>query len=495
MVKDESQAAARTKVGNVDLRGYVASLEDAGLLKRITVEVNLKHELGAISALNMDRNGPALLFENIKGYPGHSLVTNLMDSPEKLALGFGTAPDGRAIIRKIRESKEKLIPPVVVETGLCQEEVHTGHDVDLYEFPTPWWHEGDGGQYIGTTAAVITADADTGHTNYGLYRAMIKDKQNLTLNARGRPFGETPRGYGTAMHIFQNEVNGRPTPIALALGMDPRLTYSGAQSVPSQEYPHAEYALAGALGGEAVPLVRCVTNPSLLVPAYAEIIIEGEVMPGVRTTEGPHGESPGFYSHSDLAFLMKVTCITHRKKPLSYGLICRQHEDYPKWLFTDAFRESNSHIEQITDMYIPDHVGASHALMAVIGVRVNSPEEVDYVIQNLRGAPEAYGSRMPRWTILVDEDCDIRDWDDVLWRVMQGVMPDVHMRIGPRDRPSPHDPLTDLYGGKTSSVVIDATFRAKRGPGGEIVRFKPVNKVTNDLKAQVLSRWKEFGLE
>lgn len=102
---------------------------------------------------------------------------------------------------------------------------------------------------------------------------------------------------------------------------------------------------------------------------------------------------------------------------------------------------------------------------------------------------------MPRWTILVDEDCDIRDWDDVLWRVMQGVMPDVHMRVGPRDRPSPHDPLTDLYGGKTSSVVIDATFRAKRGPGGEIVRFKPVNKVTNELKAQVLSRWKEFGLE
>ncbi|MEE8115015.1 MAG: hypothetical protein V3T23_11765, partial [Nitrososphaerales archaeon] len=127
MVKDESQASARTKVGNVDLRGYVASLEDAGLLKRITTEVDLKHELGAISALNMDRNGPALLFENIKGYPGHSLVTNLMDSPEKLALGFGTAPDGWAIIRKIRESKEKLIPPVVVETGLCQEEVHTGH--------------------------------------------------------------------------------------------------------------------------------------------------------------------------------------------------------------------------------------------------------------------------------------------------------------------------------------------------------------------------------
>ncbi|NIO10528.1 MAG: hypothetical protein GTO40_21980, partial [Deltaproteobacteria bacterium] len=94
MAKDKT--FVQTNLGNEDLRGYVARLEKAGHLKRIAAAVDLKHELGAISAITLDRNGPALLFENIKGYPGHSLVTNVMDSAEKLALGFGTLPDGRA---------------------------------------------------------------------------------------------------------------------------------------------------------------------------------------------------------------------------------------------------------------------------------------------------------------------------------------------------------------------------------------------------------------
>ncbi|MGH7771893.1 MAG: UbiD family decarboxylase [Candidatus Binatia bacterium] len=494
-------SSERPRVDYRDLRGYLRLLESAGLLQRIEAEVDLKYEIGAICVRSLDRRGPGLLFENIKGYKGMPLVSNIISTTEQLAIAFGTEADDLKIHEVIQTGKANPIPGRVVEAGPCQEEIHQEEGVDAYEFPTPWWHELDGGQYIGTTAGVITADPDTGFINMGMYRVMIKDRNTLAINARGpHPVGEAPlgpqsKGYGGHTHILKNESRGKSAPIAIAIGMDPLLTYAAGQGVPSDKLRHAEYAVAGGIRGEGVELVKCKTN-DLLVPAFSEIVLEGEVLAGERTTEGPHGESQGFYGWNDQAFVMRVRCIAHRKNPINYGLICRCHEDYPKFMLSAGLRAKLAKIEHVKEVYVPEIGGGGMGLMAIIAVHVRSPAEIESIIEAIKGIPyESYTSHKPRWSILVDEDCDLTDWEDVMWRVAMGVMPDKDLRVGPRTDPITHEPLADLYASKASSVIIDATFRSKQGTIKGKEGFPPVDKVSKELMSKVAARWEEYGLK
>lgn len=494
----ENQARLeRARAEYSDLRGYLRLLEEAGLLKHVKAEVDLRHEIGAISVKSLKMKGPGLLFENIKGYPGMRLAANILSTTGQLAIAFGTEADDLKLYEAIQAGKANPVPPCPVEGGLCQEDVHTGDEVNVYEFPTPWWHELDGGQYIGTTAGIITADPETGYLNMGMYRAMIKDKNTLALNMRGpHPVGEEPdkRGYGGHTHILKYEAKGKAAPIAIAIGMDPLLTYVAAQGVPSAEVEHAEYAVAGAWRGAPVELVKCKTN-DLLVPAWAEIILEGEALLNERAAEGPHGESQGFYGWNEQAFVMKVKCISHRKDPINYGLICRPHEDYPKFMMSAGLRARLKEMELIKDIYAPEVGGGGQGLMAIVAARVGGPEDVEKVVEAINNVPrESYIARKPRWLIIVDEDCDVTDWEDVMWRVALAVMPDKDVKIGPRSDSISHEPLADIYDGKGSSIVVDATFRSKRGKVKGREGFPPVNKVSKDLMAKVEARWKEYGL-
>jgi len=472
-----------------DLRGYLSLLEAGGLLKRVKAEVDLKHEIGAICVKSLKRRGPGLLFENIKGYKGMPLVTNILSRTEQLAVAFGTEADHLKIYEVIHEAKSVPISPRIVEEAPCQEEIHVGDDVDVYEFPTPWWHELDAGQYIGTTAGVITVDPDTGYLNLGMYRAMIKDKNTLSLNIRGpHAVGEDPnkRGkrYGGHTQILKHEVQGKSVPISIAIGMDPLLTFVAAQAAPSDKVEHAEYALVGSWRGEPVELVKCKTN-DLLVPAWAEIILEGEVLLNQRTIDGPHGERDGFYRRNNQAFVMRIKCITHRKNPINYGLICAPHEDYPKFIFSAGLRAALEGVSCIKEVYVPEMGGG---LMAIVSATVRSPGDVEKVIKSVHTVPEEYNiSRKPRWLIIVDDDCDVNDWEDVLWRVVRGVMPDKDVRIGPRTDRIVQEALADVYNAKASSIVIDATVRSKEA-------FPPINKVSRDLMSRIEARWKEYGI-
>ncbi len=494
--------SVRPRMEYRDLRGFLKLLEAAGLLKRIQAEVDLKYEIGAICARSLDRRGPGLCFENIKGYRGMSLVANILSTTEQLAIAFGTEADDLKIHEVIQAGKASPIPPQVVEAGPCQEEIHFGDAVDLYEFPTPYWHERDGGPYIGTTAGLITADPDTGFINMGMYRLMIKDRNTLAANVKGpHPVGQLPivpqgkGGYGAHTHILKNEALGRPTPMAIAIGLDPFLTYVAGQALPSERLEHAEYAVAGGIRRERAELVKCKTN-DLLVPAYGEIVLEGEVIPNERAEEGPHGESQGFYGWNDQAFVIKVRCITHRKEPINYGLICRCREDYPKFLLSAGLSSKLAAIEQVREVYMPEIGGGGMGLIAILAARVSSRAEVERIIEAVQKIPyESYTSRKPRWTIIVDDDCDLRNWEDVMWRVAMGVMPDKDVRIGPRVDFITHEPLADLYDSKASSIIIDATFRSRHGKVKGREGFPPVDKVSKELMSKVEARWKEYGLE
>lgn len=478
--------------GYDDIRGYVEALEGAGMLRRVTAEVDLKHEIGAISVRALERGGPAIVFENVKDYPGMPLATNLLTTDERVAFALGVDPDHEKIYEKILVGMENRLGSVVRATGPCKEEVLTGDRVDIYKFPTPWWHELDGGQFIGTTHAFITADPDSGVHNMGAYRVMIKDKDTLSVQIRGsHPLGERldpadngRQGGDGLRHVLKNEAKGLPTPCAIALSMDPLLTMASGSPVPADAEGMTEYEAAAAWRGKPTELVKCETN-DLHVPANAEIIIEGEVVPNVRTPEGPHGESNGFYVAHQETFLVKVKGITHRAKPLSYGLYCWMVEDYPRDLFRGAsFQRRMVEQQGMTNVKRVQVAKVGRNGMVIVSAKMQSAEDPRRIME----AAWAVGGE--RWVVVVDEDCDVRSWTDVLWRVTYFAEPGKHIIQGPEKATRGHatENPDDPFEPPTCGLGIDATMHFKG------YSFNPVNRVSNELMSKVASRWSEYGL-
>ena len=226
----QQKPATNSYVGYKDLREYLALLESKGLLKRITAEVDPVHELGAITARSLERKGPALLFENIKGYKGKPLVTNIISTTQQLAVAFNAEPEEEQIHERVVRGMVERIPSVVVTNGPCKEVILTGDDIDINIVPTPVWHEHDGGRYLGTTSGFVTRDPVTGDLNMGSYRVMILDKNTVTMAGGIRGRGLTTGAAG-GDHILENEAEGKPTHVAITLGMDPLLVLASGSPV------------------------------------------------------------------------------------------------------------------------------------------------------------------------------------------------------------------------------------------------------------------------
>jgi 4-hydroxy-3-polyprenylbenzoate decarboxylase len=305
--------------------------------------------------------------------------------------------------------------------------------------------------------------------------------------------GATPpqsSGYGGAgdrngaNHVLENEAKGLPTPCAIVLGMDPLLTLSAGTAVPADENGLMEYDAAGAWAGRPVELVRCETS-DLLVPANAEIVLEGEVVPYERVNDGPHGESTGFYNQYLKTFKVRITAITHRKNPISFGLTCGRIEDYPRPLMRSnsimASLVSKSGLTNIKEVFFPD---AGRSGFLIIRAQITSPEQPKQIID------AAYEHLRYRWVIVVDEDCDVRDWNDVMWRIVSSVTPEDHMWMGREFPESPPDTGTVEFVPPTHGMAFDATFHEKtyRYPMPHIA------KPSMEILKRVASRWGELGI-
>ena len=357
----------RDPVAYKSMREYMMILEERGLLKRITAPVDLDYEVGAISYRDLVRTGPGLLFENIKDNPDKQLVTNIMYSLDQLAIAFNGPKDWVKLHDIVKEGMSDRMASVKVDDGPVKEVKIFGEDVDLGEIPTPLWHELDGGRYIATTAGVVTVDPQTGAHNMGQYRSMIIDRNHTTVKIQGDfkvgatpPKGSTYGGAGDrngAVHVLENEAEGKNTPCAIALGMDPLLVLAAGTAVPENEGGLAEYEAAGAWAGRPVELVKCETI-DVWVPAESEYILEGEIIAGERHFDGPHGESSGFYNKNYEVFVFQVNAITHRKDPINFGLICGRIEDYPRPLMRSGSilqtLVSKSGLTNIREVHFPD---------------------------------------------------------------------------------------------------------------------------------------------
>jgi 4-hydroxy-3-polyprenylbenzoate decarboxylase len=295
-----------------DMRDFVAKGEEVGLCQRVTAEVDWNLELSHIAKLNEEASGPALLFENVKGYDT-PVITSVCTTTARLALIMGMPLESTLVdlYEEWARLGENLVAPKMVDSSAapCKENILTGDDIDLFKFPVPQWYPRDGGRYMGTAHFIISKDPETGWVNLGTYRSQLLGKDKLgTMLIKGKHADIMLKKY---------QAMGKPMPVASVIGCDPLLFILGAARVSAFT---GEYDVAGALRGEPVEVVQGETS-DLPIPAHAEIVIEGEVDADKFMEEGPFGEYTGYYSGvgTNPRNFIDVKCITHRNNPILWG--------------------------------------------------------------------------------------------------------------------------------------------------------------------------------
>lgn len=385
------------------IREFLDALDKSEEVVRIKEEVDWELEAGAINRRCYETQGPAVFFENIKDYPGHRLFGGSLGTYRRVAIALGLDPETPvASIHKEYERREQNpIKPVVVDSGPCKENLMIGEDVDLSMFPAPMIHDGDGGRYLGTWDIVVTEDPVRGWTNWGMYRFMINTRRTMS----GDPSPISHLGIVFRENYLPQK---KPMPMALVIGADPlsHMVATGGYGIGVDE---AE--IAGALRGEPVELVKCETN-DLLVPAHAEIVVEGEILPDGIAPEGPFGEYPGYRTgKARTGVLCQVKAVTYRNDPI-LTMICLgvPVDDASVAAALSAGisikRRLKRHDIPVTDVYAPPE-GVTH--LVVIGVK-SGGREMAKRIRDVFLARRVMVNKI----IMVDEDVDVYNMREVL---------------------------------------------------------------------------------
>lgn len=291
----------------VDLREFLAKLEEKDDLVRVQKEVDWNLEAAAIARRTMEAQGRVPLFENVKDYPGYRLCGDYLATFGRMAMALDLPHEAsfREILEAFLKKGAHPIKPNRVSSGSCKEVIHTGDDVDLLKLPVPMVHGTDGGRYLGTLNVGMFKDPDSDWVNWGMYRLMLHDRNSLGILII--PFQHV----GTIFRKYESR--GQPMPYVAAIGLDPAIQIGAASAIPEGEN---EMDFIGGLRGKPLDLVKAETC-DLLVPASAEIVIEGEILPKARKPEGPFGEYQGYsVSGSFPRPIFKVNAITHRKNPI-----------------------------------------------------------------------------------------------------------------------------------------------------------------------------------
>ncbi|MGC2162646.1 MAG: UbiD family decarboxylase, partial [Silvibacterium sp.] len=494
-----------------DLREWIKALEKAGELKRVREEVDPvleiaeitdrvskigKRGVGKESALKgYAPGGPALLFENVKGYPGTSVLMNQFGSERRMKLALDLDPDkpdsldevaGR--IRALLEVKspegflEKLkMLPVLAEVGKffpktvatkdapCKQ-VILRENFSVLDFPVLQCWPMDSGRFI-TLPCVVTRDPKTGKRNVGMYRMQVYDGQTTGMHwQRQKNAAEHLRerlraaaGESAAAHVnAMAETAGGTTRIALAnvkddrlevavaIGTDPATTFAAIVPAPPEV---EEYLIAGFLRQKPVELVQCETV-DLQVPAQAEIVLEGYVKLDELRAEGPFGDHTGFYTMEEEYPVFHITCITHRKDPVYAATIVGKPPMEDAWMgkaveriFLPLMRLT---LPEIVDINLPVEA-VFHNLM-IVSIKKSYAGQARKVMHGIWSMGQAMFTKC---VIVVDEDCDVQDIGEVTLRVANNIDPerDIQFTLGPVDSLD-HSSRLPNYGSK---MGIDAT--------------------------------------
>jgi 4-hydroxy-3-polyprenylbenzoate decarboxylase len=517
-----------------DLREWIAALDRAGELRRVKAEVDPILEITEITdrVSKSPGGGRALMFENVKGYPGSSVLINQFGSARRmnLALGVESLDEVAQRIHQFLDVKSpagllekiKMLPmladmgkffPRTVSTGPCKEVINKD-GFSLLDFPVLQCWPKDGGRFI-TLPCVITRDPRTGKRNVGCYRMQVYDRSTAgmhwqrqkvgaehyremlrrTANAGESP-ASTQQSSSAAVDVMARTSGGsvlapsdQPSgkmEVAVAIGTDPALTFCSIVPAPPDV---EEFLIAGFLRQQPVELVKCETV-DLEVPATAEIVLEGYVQLDELRTEGPFGDHTGFYSLEDQYPVFHVTCVTHRKNPIYSATIVGKPPMEDGWMgkaveriFLPLMRVT---IPELVDINLPVE-GIFHNLM-LVSIRKSYPGQARKVMNAIWSLGQAMFTKV---IVVVDEDVNVQDLGEVTLKALNHIDPerDIQFTLGPVDSLDHASRLPD-YGSK---MGVDAT---RKWPAEGFTRPWPDEiRMDEKTKAAVDRKWKDLGLD
>ncbi|MDP2720008.1 MAG: UbiD family decarboxylase [Dehalococcoidia bacterium] len=473
-----------------EMRQFCEALERTGDLVRIKKEVDWELEAAAISRRSLETIGPATLFEKIKDYPpGYRILGGVQATYRRVAVSLGMPPDSPipAIYREYEEREQTPVKPVIVKTGPCKENIMVGKDVDLFSFPAPLIHDGDGGRYMGTWDVVINQDPDSGWTNWGMYRFMIYNRDSLT----GDPSFASQLGF-----IFKEKFipKKKSMPVAIVIGADP-LCHMVATAGYGIGVDEVDYA--GALRKEPVELVKAETS-NLLVPARAEIVVEGEILPDVIAAEGPFGEYPGYRTgKSRTGLVCKVKAVTYRSNPIltmiSLGVPL---DDSSVAAALTASISLKRRLKRpgipVTNVYAPAE-GVTH--LVVVGVK-SGGRNVAKQIADIITARRAAMNKI----VVVDEDVDVFNMMQVIHALsvkchpLRGIILD-EVPAGKANELTPCYSLEERTHKTGGLAIFDATWPPEWPKETLPIKSSFSDIYPAEIKEKVLRNWKEYGLK
>jgi len=553
-----------------DLRDWIRALEKSGELKKVGVEVSPELEITEITDRvskagsreqgvgnkkpdHLPRGkyapaGPALLFENVKGHPGHKVLMNQFGSERRMAMALGVerldeiaeritglmnvkAPGGGFLdklkmLPQLAELGNVFPKTVQAKDAPCKEVILKWRDgradFDLNAFPILkcWPH--DGGRFI-TLPCVHTRDPRNGKRNIGMYRMQVYDGQTTgmhwqrqkvaaehfrnalraaalwtggeagTASARVAAMAESAGGsvmipdgpVGGIPQVSFGNRKGSRLEVAVAIGTEPALTFSAIVPAPPEV---EEFMIAGFLRGKPVEIVKCETV-DLEVPASAEIVLEGYVELSEMRSEGPFGDHTGFYTMAEDYPVFHLTCITHRKDPIYAATIVGKPPMEDAWMGKAVERiflpAMRMTIPEIVDINLPVE-GVFHNLM-LVSIRKSYPGQARKVMNAIWSLGQAMFTKC---IVVVDEDCDVQEVGEVVLRVANNIDPerDIQFMLGPVDSLD-HASRMPNYGSK---MGIDATRKWKAE--GFNRPWPTMIEMDGETKARVDTIWEKLGI-
>lgn len=442
-----------------DFRGFLEFLEARGKLCRVGKEVETRFEIAAGIRKVSDADGPALLYEHVRGYPGWQVAAGVFATRTLLALAL-EVPEER-LLEHYACLEQASLPTEAVGSGPVQEVVLTGDDIDLSKLPIAVHSEFDKGPYI-TIGVQFAIDAETGAGNLGIHRMLVLGKDRLTV--------WSPPDHHLGRLIAKGEDRGQGLPIATIIGCDPRIVIASQVKAPLGVN---EMEIAGGMRGRPVQMVRCKSIP-ISTPADAELCIEGVTVPHERVTDGPFAEYTGCYSEASRAPVLKVTALTMRRKPIYHTCltgfpVTENHVLIELPNIMRIAQDARRVVPEVRGIHVT--AGGTFRHHVVVSIKKRQQEEGRNVILALLSAGIGL-----KHVIVVDDDIDVYNPLDVEWALSTRMQPDQDIVVIPRLACSTLDPSVPAPR-TTAGWGIDATRPAGDPRRFEKARVPGVDKV------------------
>lgn len=484
-IKEKRGRRMRMSFPFLSLRDWIEFLEEKGDLVRNRVPMGLRGDIAAVARKIALLDGPAVLHENIENYPGWRIFSDGLTARRRQlwALNVPARETAKVILDKLE--KAGPVKPEVVQTGSCKEVKLFGEDVDLLQLPAAFTGGYETTPYV-TAGISFIKDPETGWTNAGIRRFQVIGRNklcNLIL-----PFQHE----GVIFHKYMQQ--RRPMPIAVVIGTDPLTCLLSMMPAPEQ-FDEMDYW--GALAGEPLQVVKCETS-DLLVPATAEIVIEGEIDPEKRALEGPFPEFPGYYSGNRMCPVIDVKAITMRRDPIYQYMNMGKppsegHNSGALVYEIELYRQIKPLVPEIADVGVLSTWTITTAVSISKKARLRTPgleKKLGLAVKAVKA-----GS-MVKNVFIVDDDVDVHNINDILWSFCVKFQPakDIQIVEGTSgiylDPSEPWVGHGGKYSGHSSYAIYDCT--EKLPPYDEGYR-RGVALPPPDATERVESNWQSYG--